>query len=283
MTTATDVLNVARAEIGYSRWADPQAGTKYGRDYATRHGAYFGASGVPYCAMFVTWVMRQAGTEPVGGDFAYTPYGLKAGRAAGREVSKYQAAPGDYVFFDWAGDGVVDHVGIVEANNGAYLTTIEGNTSSGVQGSQSNGGGVYRRTRGFGTITACIRPDYTAAAQATTTVDEAKIDGYLGPDSITTWQRVMGTTPDGTISTPESALVLAVQKRLNERGYRDQNGNRLDEDGAGIYSNSNGKTISTKTIGALVRAAGMGTDRYFSAPSETVKWIQRQIYAGHFL
>ena len=61
MSTAIDVLRIAAKEIGYSRWDDTEAGTKYGRDYAAHHGAYYGTSGVPYCAMFVTWVLRAAG------------------------------------------------------------------------------------------------------------------------------------------------------------------------------------------------------------------------------
>ncbi len=36
---------------------------------------------------------------------------------------------------------------VVEKVNGNTLTTIEGNTSSGNSGSQTNGNGVYRRTR----------------------------------------------------------------------------------------------------------------------------------------
>ena len=81
MATASDALRVAAAEIGYNRFNDPAEGTKYGRDYATRHGAYYGTSGVPYCAIFATWVLRQVGMTPPGGDFAYVPYGINAARA----------------------------------------------------------------------------------------------------------------------------------------------------------------------------------------------------------
>ena len=34
MATASEVLRIAAGEIGYSRWTDPQPGTKYGRWYA---------------------------------------------------------------------------------------------------------------------------------------------------------------------------------------------------------------------------------------------------------
>ena len=177
MATVEQALSVARGELGYSRWTDPQEGTKYGRDYATRHGAYFGASGVPYCAMFVTWVLRQVGMTPPGGDFAYVPSGINAARNLGRLVSAANAQAGDLVCFDWDGDGVADHVGFVERNYGSYYQTIEGNTSSGASGSQSNGGGVYRRTRNLGSVIAVIRPEYTGASASSWELEE---DGIWG-------------------------------------------------------------------------------------------------------
>ena len=56
--------------------------------------------------------------------------------------------PGDLVFFDWTGAGKPHHVGIVRAAfpNGS-LQTVEGNTSSRIAGSQSDGDGVFVRIR----------------------------------------------------------------------------------------------------------------------------------------
>jgi hypothetical protein len=160
MATANDVLNVARGEIGYSRWNDPETGSKYGRWYAAKTGqAWYGGNGVAYCAMFVSWVFDQAGASAPGLPGAYCPSML----AKGGTVAKKSAQPGDIVYFDWGGDGVADHVGIIEQNNGSYVTTIEGNTSNGSSGSQSNGGCVARRTRSWGVIKAIVRPTWGAA------------------------------------------------------------------------------------------------------------------------
>ena len=79
---AYDALRVAAGELGYSRWNDPEEGTKYGRWYAETHGQYFGATGVPFCAMGVSWALAQVGIEPPGGAFAYVPAGINAARAA---------------------------------------------------------------------------------------------------------------------------------------------------------------------------------------------------------
>ena len=194
MTTTATILNIAAREIGYSRWNDPKPGTKYGRDYAARHGKDYGTSGVPYCAMFITWVFRQCGALPPGGDFAYCPTGIKAMKKLGLEVNKHHAQPGDIVFFDWDG-GVSDHVGIVERNLGNALQTIEGNTTVAWKP-----GGVGRRTRSFGVVCNVFRPRYDSTTPAPQARKTIAIDGYFGPESIRALQTRLGTLADGVIS-----------------------------------------------------------------------------------
>lgn len=195
MATASEVLRIAAGEIGYSRWTDPQPGTKYGRWYAQSHGSYYGASGVPFCAMFVSWVMSRAGQAFPGLPAAYVPYVLSAGRS--RAVSTRSAKPGDIVIFNWDG-GVVDHIGFVEANHGSYIQTIEGNT---------NNGRVARRTRAWNTIAAILRPAYSGSATSSGGgtassggTGRLTVDGSCGPATIRRWQQVMGTSVDGIIS-----------------------------------------------------------------------------------
>ena len=230
MPTAQQVMVTACQEIGYSRWDDPEEGSKYGRDYATRHGAYFGASGVPFCAMFVTWCFRQWDATPPGGDFAYVPHVIQRAAATDQLVNKYDAEFGDIVCFDWDGDGVADHVGFVYENHGSYVQTVEGNTSSGSGGSQSNGGGVYSRARYWEDICAVVRPDYsdntttptTPAAPSYNHPDKAvdgqqgiAEDGEWGPATVSRFQQVMGTTVDGELDEDGSPAVEAFQRFLN--------------------------------------------------------------------
>lgn len=166
MATANDILKKAAGEIGYIALNDPEQGSKYGRAYAEMVGdSYFAgpSKSVPWCAMFVSWVFNQCGQSMPGLPTASCSVIRNANRGTAREVSKTSAKPGDIVLFDWnpaGGDGP-DHVGIVEKNCGSYIQTIEGNTSSGNSGSQSNGGGVYRRTRAWSTVYAVYRPSYS--------------------------------------------------------------------------------------------------------------------------
>lgn len=199
MATAAQVIGIAAREVGYSRWKDPNPGTKYGRWYAGKTSSpYFGYSGVPYCAMFVSWVLAQAGMTPPGGIFAYCPTGLANARRLGRTRDKRAARPGDLVFFDWNRDGVSDHVGIVTANRGSYLETIEGNTSPGVRGSQSNGGGVYRRARSLSLVMAVASPQYSGTTPAAPS--GLVVDGWAGVATIRRAQQLAGTPVDGYIS-----------------------------------------------------------------------------------
>ena len=62
--------------------------------------------------------------------------------------------PGDIIIYNFS------HTGIVESVGSGTVTAIEGNTSPGTTGSQSNGGMVCRRTRSTSLVIAYIRPEY---------------------------------------------------------------------------------------------------------------------------
>lgn len=130
------LLSIAAKEVGY----------KEGSNNNSKYGKWYGMNNQPWCAMFVSWCAAQAKVpESVILKFAYVPYGVdffKKQKRYHAANGSYQPQPGDIVFF-----GDSDHVGIVEKVGSTTITTIEGNTSSGNSGSQSNGDGVYRRTR----------------------------------------------------------------------------------------------------------------------------------------
>lgn len=144
MATASDLLRVARAEVGAT------SGKKYWDAYWRGSWSYVNGDATPYCACFVTWCLNQAGVTaphfPSAVAFDWRDVG-------GRGIAPYALSAGDLVAFDWDGDEVGDHVGIIEvAHGGGVYTTIEGNTSGGV---------VARRTRYASQIVCGVAPYYT--------------------------------------------------------------------------------------------------------------------------
>ena len=210
MATAQEILKVAAGEIGYSRWSDPQQGTKYGRWYAKKTGSsYFGTNGVPFCAMGVSWVFAQCGQSLPGLPTASCPTLYQANKKSGLAVNKYNAKPGDVILFDWDGNGNPDHVGLVELNKGSYVQTIEFNTSSGSSGSQSNGGGVYRRTRNFGNVLMVIRPKYSSSSGSSTSgvsdLEKIEEDGIWGKATTRLAQALENIAVSGKVYNQPSA------------------------------------------------------------------------------
>jgi hypothetical protein len=114
-----------------------------------QYGAWYNMNGVPWCAIFCTWV-DQLGGKPTdsfsrSSRYSYVPYVVNDARLAKNGLSVVSTPkPGDLVCYDWSRDGEYDHIGIIEIApdaNGNF-TAIEGNTST---SNNSNGGQVMRR------------------------------------------------------------------------------------------------------------------------------------------
>ena len=141
--TREQALETARSQVGYAETGDND--TKYGR--------WYGVNYQPWCAIFATWCYEtgtQTGSPSFqkGSYYAYVPYIVSDAHNRLRGLSVTSSpAPGDLVCYDWGWDGVYDHVGLFESGGPSSWQAIEGNTSSDNSGSQSNGGGVYRRSR----------------------------------------------------------------------------------------------------------------------------------------
>ena len=100
----------------------------------TMFGRWFGADGVPWCAIFVSYCYdvgagivlcrgwHGAGVTTRG--VSYVPTLAAWLRASGRAVDTPQ--PGDLVVFDWDG-GAPDHAGLVVRAAADHVETVEGN------------------------------------------------------------------------------------------------------------------------------------------------------------
>lgn len=279
---ASDVLSAEIAEIGYNRWDDPEAGTKYGRWYADLVGdSAYAASGVAYCAMFQSYCFNEAGATCAGLPGAYCPSIVAAAKAAGATIDLGSAVAGDVLLFDWNGDRVADHIGMVEVNNGTYFQTIEGNTTiNGVTGA------VGRRTRAYSVVLCAVRPSYDGSdptPDPTPDYDQIDEDGLWGSATTTALQRHFGTPVDGIVSgqwtgrksilkacttgwqfsagAGGSLLIAAMQRTLG-----------IPDDGV----------AGPQFINALEQRYGYAPDGRLDFPSNTVRKMQHALNNGTF-
>ena len=86
---------------------------------------------VDWCACFVSWCAEQCGYLEIGviPRFAGCIQGSNWFKSRGLwQDGSYEPRPGDIIFFDWEGDGLPDHVGIVEKVENGQIHTAEGNS-----------------------------------------------------------------------------------------------------------------------------------------------------------
>lgn len=165
MSSRGDVASIAQGQVGTI------GGDRY---WSAIVGGEW--SGQYWCAAFASWVMQQAGVSCAGLPHTYCPTIQARAVAAGAvRPDKSQAQTGDIVLFDWDKNSNADHVGIVEANLGSSLQTIEGNVSN----------SVGRRTRAWGDVFMVIVPGYGDSggdgATVTPVVASLIVDGDFGP------------------------------------------------------------------------------------------------------
>jgi uncharacterized protein (TIGR02594 family) len=130
--TGQRIVALAQAELGVR---EEPMGSNEGTRIRQYRTATKGAEHTPgpWCAYFVSWLAREAGA-PIGPDGAGTgwvPSIESWGKSEGRFIEGgARPQPGDIIIFDWQGDGLSDHTGIVErVDRDGTVHTIEGNSS----------------------------------------------------------------------------------------------------------------------------------------------------------
>lgn len=135
-TTGARMVALAQQELGVSENGNSNESPRV-REYRSATAGAENTPG-PWCAYFVSWLAQQSGA-PVGGGGNGTGY-VPTLEAWGKQENRWfergaqTPQPGDIVVFDWAGDGVGDHTGIVErVDSDGTVHTIEGNSSNAVK------------------------------------------------------------------------------------------------------------------------------------------------------
>lgn len=119
----TGIGNQAIVQVALS-----QEGNVGGQPYWSWYGF---DSRVEWCACFVSWCAEQCGYIDTGiiPKFSLCSDGVNWFVSRGQfQDGSYVPVSGDIIFFDWQGNGDVDHVGIVESVVNGAVNTIEGNS-----------------------------------------------------------------------------------------------------------------------------------------------------------
>jgi len=231
--TAKDMLKVARSQIGVRE--SPRGSNR------VKYTKWYGLVG-PWCAMFCSWVARQAGVpKDVIPTHAYTP----DGRNFFRNKDRFYKRPkvGDIVYYQFPGFARVSHVGIVEkVHRDGSWTAIEGNTDA--AGGRTGGQVMRKRRYSVGDLGGFGRPAYTksktkgkaSAPSKPKTSGKLDVDGSFGPATIRKMQAALKVGIDGGFGT---ITKKALQRKLG-----------VKDDGE----------IGPKTVKALQRRIGAEVD-----------------------
>ena len=117
-----------------------------------------------WCAAFDTWCVIHAGyTGKLPGNPASCTEWMNWAKPRHLWVKPQDVKPGDLLQFNLDTDSALEHTGIcvavVRDSHGKItaVIAIEGNTSSDDNGSQDNGGGVYKKTRSIALVVGAVR------------------------------------------------------------------------------------------------------------------------------
>jgi LysM repeat protein len=178
-TTKTDqILALARSLKGhYSR------PNKFITWYCDKRGYKGDWLVAPWCAMWVSFVARNAGSGADVGEFASCPAWVQWFKKHSRFGSK--PVVGALAFFDWNGDGIADHVGIVSKIGASSIKTIEGNTR--VQGTLNH---VAEQTRKRSTVLGYGYPKYLDAPARVHVVAKGDTLVKIAQAYQTSWRRI---------------------------------------------------------------------------------------------
>ena len=132
-------------------------------------------------AVFIWWCFQQVDKSLFmsGGKTASCGELMRWAKAHGQWVAT-DYRPGDVLIYDFPGTAYkTDHCGVCESVSGQYVISVEGNTSNGNTGSQSNSDGVYRRKRNLSLVLGAYRPkytDYRAQLQKRSSLEDKTMD-----------------------------------------------------------------------------------------------------------
>ena len=206
----------------------------------------------PWCGDFQRYNLEQGGykewVKKFPKRFCYCPSIWEKSKELG--CRKYSGIPGDLVLFDWNGNKVADHIGmVVKKNSNGTYTTVEGNTSN---VSNANGNCVQVRVRETRFIRGFVRPPYKEEKFV-----KPKLNSYTGKKIKLNDHSALATYGEGkylAVGDAKCSGVKYLQQFLN--WYMDA-GLAVD----GIYGKMTKEAVyAFQKIEALTKDGVFGTD-----------------------
>lgn len=159
-TAAKKTLQYAQAHVGVT---ESPPGSNTGPQINEWERAV-GMIGQPWCGAFAFACLEYGGVKGLDGRMRYVPFIVEDAKAGIhgllKIVPRAERKAGDLLIYQWD-TGPVDHVGLyISTDPDGNYRTVEGNTSTSVAGSQSNGGIVANKVRSPTTVAYVIRPRY---------------------------------------------------------------------------------------------------------------------------
>lgn len=145
--TRENILKVAASQIGYheSNSRGNLRGSQKGKRNYNEYGRYYGNNGVPWCAIFVSWVARQNGISrsvvpkycAVRSYYSYYRHRGRTHSWTSVRKRRYLPKEGDIILYSYSRGATTHHIGYVESAKYKfgkfYITTVEGNTKDAVR------------------------------------------------------------------------------------------------------------------------------------------------------
>lgn len=209
MKTAKDIILKALSYDGLGESAKGNIifNTDYYGGKVNRH--------IPWCCTFIWDIFRMEGASKLffnGKKTAYVPAVETYAKRMKKTVKKDEGELGDIALFDFSGSGASQHIGFIVSRkaDGSYVT-IEGNTSPGMGGSQSDGMCVAVKVRTQNQIRCIYRPKYPKAADGEIEYKKKKSYHLLSARSLRT-KPSLEAAKLGTLGAGRKITCLQVKK-----------------------------------------------------------------------
>lgn len=218
------------------------------------------------CSGLIAWAFNRSFDKTKYFDSNFVQYENADGQFRDHQsdpVTEAELAPGDALFFDWDGDGYMDHTAMYVGESGGYDVVNAGDELSGITSEEND---LYKLDKDFAGYRRLHQGDVKTAIQTGSPVDLKVTD----PDGFT-------ISPDTIIASEEEYIREVPGELYYTEGAQGHDGNPTD-----IVYSPHFKT-GTYQIEVLPTAEATATSTYsltFSTPNKEVVIVDNELVSS---